>query len=324
MSYSVGTITGSATPGASLRTVLKAALDAHPAWAYVEDYTTGAFQWSVYKCKGTSNLWGSDFYIAFTVSSVSTFWLTVFEGYNPATHGAIRPAPYAGYVSRNVPIAADGSFGGGAESVLPQGIGSSGFTPASVGVSTSAANGTFDYWIVVTNNGVSVSTRVGATPYAMQVGLFDSLVPNDPAPLAMYVLSDSSSGGNQPVCIATRNLTGKGTTAPFAFGLLGPFGNLNLTAWNYGVCYGNITAVPTITDAFQGAPLASRIAVVTSGGSYNNNGATYGVYRGLLRDVLFTGVGSGLAQGDTLNIAGHTYVCVYISTVAVWIDTQAV
>src|SRR5690606_322196 len=93
MTYQTGSIL-SATPSADAMSIIESMLTAHPAWEFVENYVDGTYTNRVWKCLGTENDFGQDFYVAFMrlTATINTAPIIVqaAEQYNSTTHVATR------------------------------------------------------------------------------------------------------------------------------------------------------------------------------------------------------------------------------------------
>jgi hypothetical protein len=97
-----------ANPALDIMTNLQTWMPAN-GYVFVETYTSGTNISDVYKSPGTSNSFGTDFYIGFNRISTTTTTVSVmvFEQYNVSTHLATKYAPQTGGTSMTP--ASDGS-----------------------------------------------------------------------------------------------------------------------------------------------------------------------------------------------------------------------
>jgi hypothetical protein len=308
VSFVSGTSVGQAVPTVWLRDQIKAAMIAQGAYTFIEDFTDGGgFQNSVLRSNAASNGLGIDFYVIVTANpGGNAVYLNVAEGYTAATHTVTRAS---GPASASA-ITLD------AQAALPA---STGVLRLGTSINSSAsctvpsAGGVFDYWYVVTNNGVFLITRVGTTSYGLYAGAFDTLVAtpatNDPYPIV----------AGSPISIAQNPWPLQSPRHPLRAS--------QSTLWpcNEGSATWTLSApqVPT-GDLFQGgASLASRVALVMGAALASpGNAPSLGYLRGLFKDCLWITVSTGVTTGDTVIVDGHTYF--YGGGNSFWIDTQAV
>lgn len=132
--YSTGTSAISATSATDLRTALDAVLITHSAWTFIEAVAITGGTARVYKCAGTANSWGSDFYVAMTVFTAAPTQLVfqVFESWaasptsqatrsvrvSGATANTAAPNPNGGYVVDNTGYPLDTATGNVARTIL--------------------------------------------------------------------------------------------------------------------------------------------------------------------------------------------------------------
>jgi hypothetical protein len=91
--YTTGSDAASATAAADLRTKLDTAILTHTNWSSVENISITGGTSNVYKCSGTNNSYGTDFYMAMTILTATPLVLRfqLFESYVAgSTHQATR------------------------------------------------------------------------------------------------------------------------------------------------------------------------------------------------------------------------------------------
>lgn len=334
MSYATGTIVGARdnSPGRQLQEMVRDHLLTHSNWTHVETFheTTQNYRYVVMRNSGVGSF-GSPWFIAIGAHATSTSDSVVdfhlFEGYDAVNRGTGG----TGKVYHQAPCAVEN---GGARTQIASGawndswndlqrVGSTD-TRSSNGhytnVWASAVNGTYDYWFKATKHGVMVMTRVGTTVYAIYLGAFETFIPNptvnDPFPLVSLPIWRSNNPGSGahtrvPLVIPA------GRVIPGYWGNCQNPNDEAYTRWSYPTRYTH-TAAP---DAYQnGAPLASRIALMPYSVNYADGPRLYGAVRGLAHDMLMLGAGSGATTGDTVVISGRTYVYLTYNT---WFDTAA-
>ncbi len=191
MSYATAVVTSSATPSTALMTAIEAELTTHTAWDYVEERVSGSYTFRVWKCLGTYNSHGSDFYIALyrTTSGIGTSGVSAvaFEGYDTGTGYVTRACPPANAAAYTPDSTYDAwpSGTGVALSTLTGG------TLASVNTSTV----TFTYRIFVSKDRLMFRTSLSAADW-VYVGLFEPLGwPGVTTEFPLIVAYSLSSGG---------------------------------------------------------------------------------------------------------------------------------
>jgi hypothetical protein len=309
VSFVSGTSVGQAVPSAWLRDQIKAAMIAHGAYTFIEDVTdgNGALN-SIFRCNAASNSLGVDFYVIVTAYAAgNVVLLNVAEGYTLATHSVIRAS--APTTTGSITLDASGAIPAGSGVVRYQSS-LAYFGPCGV----AASGGVFDYWIVVTSNGVFLATRVGTTPTAGYGGAFDTLVTNPAV--------------NDPFPIVGGGLTGQGSNPYPLVSSRQPFRANLATGWacdHLIVGWTQTGPVVPAGDLMQGgAALAARVALVLAlaqNSGVNTQAQITGWLRGLLKDCLWIPPGPGVAAGDTVVVDGHTYFFAGLNNM--WIDSQA-
>lgn len=324
MGFLSGTITGNPNPAAAMVAVMRTGLDAN-GWQFVEEYTdTNSSVYTVYRNPAANSGLAADFFIVLTRAALGGtsvgVWLA--EGYSAATRTLSKMAVNPDLSTPQTP-ASDGTCSATYTLGTPNFGGST--TPNMVAaVALGSPYGTFDYWLLITKDGVTLSTRVGTQPTALQVGVYETFVVNaavnDPMPLVLVGFAASGYQYQQyPASSATRMPMRGGLSTHYAWGLL-PFTRNDQIAWTYPAVYMTNTAGG---DLYQGgAALASRIVCGNLSLAYSTTEVpSTGGIRGLYKNLLLIGMGSGAAQGDTIVVGGRTYVLAH-NTLPIWIDTQ--
>lgn len=312
MSYRTGTVVNTPASQATdfYQTYVKPLLTAHAAWQFVEDYNGDAtYNVHVWKLLASASGAPNDVYFGFFDQKTGNtqFYMRGFETYNAATHQLTHGTKNPG--GNGMTTNANGAFDDTAYTISITGDTYAGYK----NVNTATAGGTYDYWIVVTNFGIYVTTRVGASVYGMFGAVYDSLLPtplavNDPYP---FYLGDFNGG----------SAWGQTTRMPMigAKPAVGYMYNLTNNDWTGVAASQSNTALP---DFYQSAPTASRVVLCTTTAQQYGRPDLYGWLRGLAKpELLRVALGSGANTGDTVQIGGQTYVL--MSASGFWVNTQA-
>lgn len=298
---------------------IQTALAANAAFSLVEDYTSGAVVYHVWKCLGTAN-GKTDFYIIFAASDTnSSIYCFVAETYDVTTHSVTRPTRTYGNGqpgSANVDATTNALYG-----TLVSALGNNGGAPTfgtdAAYYTLTCGTGSVDYWIRTSSRGVTFTWRNGTTFSAAWLGMFNSLVTAyaDPFPIAFMDLASgslSSSFGGSVAGAATRAPGADGTYTYYqqvCGGLSG--GNSNLSVGSaQGSTYGT-AAIGGNKDLFAVGGMAFPVYVCHAMQSSTTGLACS--WRGTLPGIVGGLAGSGLAVADTFTIGGHTYL---VSSVA--------
>lgn len=299
MSYLSGTIVSNASPTTALITAIEGELTAHPAWDYVEEVTEGGFTSRVWKCLGTLNGWGEDFYVALMrTSASSTLTVKAAELWNGTL--AVRGLPI---VTAGAPEATFKSKYGATGYAWSSGNWNASLI-AAVSVTSMA------YRIIVTAKGLWVHTYIGTTSSGMYVGLFDIPSPLVPValefPLVGAVINDSA------------NVAGSASRRPTAsnsanWGFPGLPYDLT-TVWGY-----SMGTIPTGVAQLSGRALGAQVP------AYVLNDGAAAATRGVMPDVLVFRSETGIVVGDTITVDSVQYVCLRgtMSNMSLWISTEA-
>lgn len=331
MAFVSGTITGSPTPVQALIQVLRDALDS-AGWVFVEEWGDPSVPsnqralHTVYRNPAANSGLPSDFYISLARvpapdSNVPTWlWCLLAEQYDPATHTLSKFAPFvdSNYYAQPRTPASDGTCPDTWKLAFP--YGQVGYPNSNVLLNTSNIYGTFDYWVRATPGTLTVSTRVAAGSWAVQLGVYDTLVfnpsVNDPMPITATALV---GGQSQTPSSATRHPLRGGLLTKNAWGLY-VLNNPGYCAWT---APGALTTSTAGGDLYQnGSALGSRIVVGTASLGTPVEVPVYGGIRGLYRDLLWITPGSGAAHGDTIVVGGRTYTLMS-NSIGIWVDSTA-
>lgn len=281
-------------------------------WSFVENIPagTGAGQsgnagttCDVYKCAGSggdANAAGVDFYVGLygtTAGGISqASRVIVAEDYlsiagNPANadRGKFRrwcPLPVTG----TTPDVTNYTY----SETYTTCAGINNAAPSNFGPSLSITG--YSYWLKLTNNFLLMSVRSGTSSTSVYAGLMDSLTSvTDTMPL---VTLGGSSGSFSRLPSVTAGAGGAGMWGAG----MGP--------WTAPIQLAFAGDQSGTSDKWQGGKVhASRCLVFH--GITAANGATYGWFRGLLKqDVLAIQTGGTVGLGDTIDIGGNTYTVI--------------
>jgi hypothetical protein len=292
--------------------LLESEMAAHGAYTKVDTVIapTTNYPCSVWRCAGSQNGLGQDFYILIQRDSAAAtytpFWIAVAEGYNPATKAVIRPAPGTGQALASP--AADSSYGGGAEFPIYTSAGARNLVD--IGWQAISSTGsTGSAWTVVNRRGIWVWNVASTTYNSVQAGLFESLLPQEPFPLQLS--NFASTGASDTYWTRHPTVT---TAQPMNWRALG----LGASTANWSLLTGVLNN--NGDRFFNSRPVAGRRAVRT-----NQSSALYGDLRGLAYDVLGMAQSSPYpAAGDTLLIGTDTYAYAPLSSTqnpGMWVNT---
>lgn len=306
MSYTIGTLNDGVAPATTLMSDLTTIIDAHPAWVYVEEVTDGGTNVArVYRCLGTLNAHGVDFYMALRrTSPTSAVYCTVFETWTSAGAliGNFVPAASntAGTGSFNA-SEADGSTPLAAQPILT--LTHTGWlSQAAPAVSTR-------YDISVSNDRIVWATGSAIASNGIYAGLFetyDTSIP-DPFPLCVcYVASEQI--GNSTAAALPPTQSGYTRMTPAV-----PSARQNwIMAYNNSAVFtlpNGLTFPISIPETTTGRFPFSKMLL----GHYNGLQASpYPAYvlRGYLRDVLCSRISGSVtySNGDRFLIGSTYYV----------------
>lgn len=292
MSFAHNTIVGSATPTTDLLTIIEASLTTHPAWEFVEEYVISTVTTRVWKCLGTENDFGTDFYICFryTTASAGTadLYITAAEEYSTSTHQATRGVGNPANI-----ITPDATYNA-YQGATAANFNSTVWNQLCWSVTSTVS---FEYFVAVTSNYILVKTS--ATPtYANYVGLFQPFFPSNanefPLVLCPFGNIDVDGSGS----VSRRPTVTTSMTDAFAISC-----DENQSTMRYETAVG--TVADTSASLYQSGdgPVGCRALV------YHTN-TTGGTYRGLFYDVVILNQHGDVSRGDTVVINGETYYCV--------------
>lgn len=307
MSYATGPIQSATQPAKDLMDTVGTTIDAHAAWEFVEEVAgTGTNVARVYRCLGTLNGFGTDFYMAMTRTSLTSgVVVTIGEGYdstnkrltNPAVYFTTTPTtpdtdlsyPTDRHVANETTLTAATQgflYGAGAAT-------SNVFT--GLGVNTTG----YTYWVHVGATYVVVATRVGTAGTAAFAGLYDSFhaVGADPFPIWCGGLVSTGTAFQ-----AVGGIVGAYTRQSVAGALNYQFtGGMNNTPWT--TLYSGNFLSPGAKETISAKWFPSRLLL--------HENSRRNAMRGLLPAAVLTidMTENPEAMGDTVTINGQLYTC---------------
>ena len=300
MSYQTGSIL-SATPSNEVMTIIESMLTAHPAWEFVENYVDGTYTNRVWKCLGTENGFGQDFYVAFMrlTASIGTAQIIVqvAEQYNATTHVATRALANPG-----------STFTVDATYAAPYGNTGYAFSHANwyKSIPYTPTTSTFQYYFVVTPN--SILMAGSSTTYPVFAGLYEPFwdgldtIPDFPLCAIQMGYSDADGSGAFTRMPGAQGTSYTDTMAAYWYlGAVGSPANALLQTPHGSVGTNN----PVSKQKLYGA----EVCAMTGSGTFPP--------KGVFTDMLYF-MGSG-GRGDTLTVDGDTWVNVYPQ---LWMNTE--
>lgn len=294
----------SATPSTVLLTQLETMLTDHPAWEFVEEVVEGTYTERIWKCLGTLNSTGVDFFVCFmrltTGIATNPILVKLAEQYDAGTNLASDYAPNPEVA--NTPDVTDGTVGTGALAWSS--------TTLSVLFTITTRTTSFNYMIQVTNDYVCVYASPMANP--VYVGTYQS-----------YWLSAYPT--RERALIVTRvGLQDQDGGAAFTRQPGPGFAGVSTLDAFGGNTYATVTdVIGSVSTAGTVDPLANVMAV----------GAKILVRDALLRprgelpdDLLVFGNTTGVVETDTIDLGTETYVFTSnfnnLTTFAVYLNTE--
>jgi len=276
-----------ATPALDIMTNLQTWMPAN-GYTFVETYTSATNVSDVYKSPGTSNSFGTDFYIGFnrTATTATNVAVMVFEQWDAVSKKAIKYAPATGAVSTTP--AGDGSIND--SGVLLSATTSAASCYKNTAISTQVSSSATIYLNITVNRLIwGHSTTVSYAGYA---GLYDPFTSGG-FPLV------SATTGYVTITKPTSTSYGSITREPFISASTSNFG-----VWAGTYLYGYYSAWP-ITNANSATTsnpktgyFPTSLVAITSG----KNTSVAGVL-GTLKDIVYNNQGAvNGTGGDTLAI----------------------
>jgi hypothetical protein len=282
MPYKTGTVVGSSTGPADVRTQIETLMTAQGNWTLVDTYTTGTMHVRMWQCMASGNSWGTAWYLAMMTNTASPTYLyfKVFEDYISATKLCVRGVPNSS-TTVDLPTAS--------------GYGNTGYAVDHgnwASYQLEFPSSTFIYRIRVTASGVYGYSSLGN--YYVYGGLFLPIWTHaNEFPLLGVFLGNSGTPG----CTRRPGIAGSSSsiwymaiTVDDASRFDGAFGTLGRA------------------DGMAGSRVyASRQAVR----HYSTVNGVSETIRGCLdTDLLLVRTDATVAIGDTLNINSVPYVCI--------------
>lgn len=277
--------------GAQLLSVLFATWLPANGWTLVDTVTSGTIVSKVYQSPGSSNSFGTDFYIANTYGSTTAGSLSwsMSQQYNLSTHKMIKYAPTT--APGTTPDATDFTV-----------VDATGLSPYDSliqwGSSYISNSGTTFFYASVNVDRINSG---GTNNTATTMGLFDSFLATDPFPIGMLQITGTS---------VSSFATGVSTNEPTQIAIDAK--NWTLCLAYYQPAYG---ATSQMADIYNGGKYLAQRTYFGCGRGFGSvfTGQPIG-YRGLPKDFLIVG-GSGGSVGDTmvLTIGATNYTYTWLS-----------
>lgn len=306
MGFSTAVDSSDAAPSTTLLNAIETLLTANSAWSLVETVVSGTFTCRVWKCSGSVNSFGSDWFLVLrrTTASLgtSTITATACESYDSVGHLMTRWMQATATTA--TPDATLNSVTG-ATTIAP---GSA--TPFAVTITTSTV--TFTYWILVTKNSLIVRSSIDTLPVyiGLYIPFFASDWPTKEFPLVCTQLGNATGLGASTRCPGTTTSTATASSVSVTLGSGNGVLDIGKTGLDIGIIAG---ANPDIVNS---KPRGRRLGVLRV-----YDGLPHGAYY----DLLFFTVAAGVAQGDTITIGANTWVAVWVSsTIGYFINQAAV
>lgn len=329
MAYSTGTVVGARndSPSKQFAEIVRDLLLTHANWTHVVTFVdAAAYRHIVMRNSGVGSESGNPWFMSLVAHNTSvtdiTFRTFIYEEFDNVSVPKLcrHQAPMQTAAARTQ--IASGAYNDTWNELK---VDTSATTATSQDwyndVQVSAVGGTYDYWLLATKHGLYFSVRVGTVSHSCFAGMYQSFVPNpsvnDPFPL---INMNFWRTNNPSLSMSTRvpPIIPAGRSGTYWGNIQTPSqGGEVYTRWSYQTGYTS-TSNP---DGYQGgAPLASRISVMSYTVQHTNGASQNGAVRGLLHDALHMIAGSGATHGDTVTISGNTYVYTQYN---VWLNTAA-
>jgi hypothetical protein len=291
MSFSSGTISGSATPAAALMSALHTAINAHAGWTYIEEVTSGTITTRIYRCNAATNTHGIDFYVGIKRASDASLAVipVVFESWTTGGTGTVAfPVTTTALAGGTLTPDASGRYNGAT---------ASGTALTNCLLGNLVVNTTSFYWnCSITNDRIIFGYLSGGSSGGVYAGAYERLYSSaiDPSPVCLIQpLSEKVNIGSTAIAMFTRELA--------------PFSSL-ANNWKGYMQQATYVLGPhnpaTSTDLTTGFYSAAKCLV---GGATS---ATRASARGRLYDILDCTPGTPGVTGDTATIGGVAYTCV--------------
>lgn len=297
MTYYAGSTTSS-TPNQDIITFIETGLTAHAGWAFVEATTfTHAGQSKtarVWKCLGTQNAGGLDFYvllIKYTASGsgIANIGIRVSEGYDSSGHNAIRPVTGTG--TAMTVSGTDFSIGNGTGYALTLAAATQGSQMEILTGDIPANN--LDHFLVVSKSFIAYSFNAAATPVnGFYAGNFNPTYSSAYNPVMLIGTGGIGGASRFPNCTTTPT-TGDAAVIPATF----PSGYL--TTFAVADKFRNVLeASGVLVTGVQAT--AAAAGVLTSGGGLRGSLPTSVMLK-------VSEAGTTLRNGDFFSVSGTEY-----------------
>ena len=321
MSYNTGVI-NNAAPAATLMSTVQSLIAAHPAWEFVEQVvgSTATNVTDIYKCLGSLNSFGTDFYVGLhrsgATAGTAVFGAIIGEVYNAGAKTFTKGAPFCPGASA-ITVEADFSYGTDRHVANETwyATATNGFLkPAGsivlAGAAPGAASTNFTYWLSVTNDRIVLACS-HINNVRIYAGLYDSFHSTalDPFPLVTTLLYGLQMTTTQDARLDTAKNMGAFTRdAALAGSITGAFrSGVSGHGWTYDkASQANYwtDAGPATKETMSGKWWPTRKVLFPE----SRIGAVKGLFKA---DVLQFDLGEVTeAPGDTITIDGVTWVCV--------------
>lgn len=300
MAYFADTHGASATAGADMAAIIKAAITSVSGWSFVETYTSGAHVVDIYKSAAAQNgvrdfylfvyLYGpNDIYVMVKLAETYDAGANLMYRYVPRTGASIAPDPDADYTIKDT----NGESPDGSDSMSKYLYGS--------------ADG-WSYWMSITAKRVVLATRHATSDWSIYAGLCDNVLDETAHPSSAVALLLSSGTVNATKSTSTTpDNSGGGFTREPGQASTGA-SNFSAFAHEYGYCawpyvYG-VSNDDTTVYRTDGKRIASRCGL-----SSCRDGSLYYLRALFPEDVIYLpGTAAAAVNGDTVTIGAKTYV----------------
>ena len=317
MSFNTASL-NSVTPAQTFMDTIKTIIDAHAAWVFVEQVigTVTTNITDVYKCLGSVNSFGTDFYVGVCRSgatpATASVGFIIGETYDSTLKKFGKGGIWCSY-GATLTVESDLSYltprhvaNETTLAAITEGFLRSVCYSATHGVAPGTSGVAYNYWISVSNDRI-VLNNSNLQP-AVYLGLYDSFHSTalDPFPIIATGLIPTIYSTNETRLSPSMNCSGVFTRDAGPIGVTtGAFrGSSSGKAWTWqkGSVGAWFTSTPT-KEPISGMWWASRIVVWPE--------SRYGAVKGLFKpDVLLLNMGEASeAVGDNITISGVVYRC---------------
>lgn len=287
MGAGTGTIT-SATPSVDLMTALDTQFTTN-GWTFIETFTSSTNVTNIYKSPGTSNSFGTDFFVGMNrTSTTSSVAFMLFEIWDATGKKCRKYAPNGSNTAPDTDYSIVDATG-----LAPNAMN----VKATIPVATST---TFTWWSSITADRAMFTSSVSTTSGGY-VGLFDSFLQNDPFPICVLNWSGTLAPGTGYGAVTREPLQ----TAAAANNFAAQISSVMLdVGYNYtGAVYG----APDVSNKGFANWIYSSTNRVAQRVMFFSSRSQGGGLRGVLKDAVVSSCGS--VQGDTLSytVGATTY-----------------